>query len=161
MHSVVLGIYDRRRPDRCCRKGAGIVSAEENIAIACRFCAEQDRRKGPLPEELAAPGYTAHIPGFPPMDLAGHSDLARAFYGAFPDMTQTIDDALASDEKAALRFTMTGTHQGELVGLAPTGKAISVAGMAIFRIANGRVAELHEVFDQMGLMHQIGAIPSE
>jgi predicted ester cyclase len=136
------------------------MSAEENVTIARRFFAEQDRRKGPLPPELAAPGYTAHVPGFPPMDLAGHSDLARAFYAAFPDLTQTIDDAFAGDDKAALRFTITGTHQGELMGHAPTGNRIAIAGIALFHIVGGKVAALHEVFDQLGLLQQIGALPA-
>src|SRR5437867_1836336 len=59
------------------------MSAEENVTIARRFFAEQDRRKGPLADELCAPGYTAYVAGFPPMDLAGHSEFAKAFYGAF------------------------------------------------------------------------------
>jgi steroid delta-isomerase-like uncharacterized protein len=111
-------------------------------------------------DELSAPGYTAHIAGFPPMDLAGHAELAKAFYGAFPDLTQTIDDAVADEEKAVLRFTVTGTHQGELMGMPPTGKQIKISGMAMFQIVGGKVKELHEIFDQMGMMHQIGAIPS-
>ena len=136
------------------------MSAEENVTIARRFFAEQDRRKGPLPPELCAPGYTVHVPGFPPMDLADHSELAKAFYAAFPDLKQTIDDAFAEGEKAVLRFTITGTHQGELMGLPPTGKQVAVSGIAMFHIVGGTVAELHEIFDQMGLMQQIGAMPS-
>ena len=136
------------------------MSAEENVTIARRFFAEQDRRKGPPADELCAPGYTAHIAGFPPMDLAGHAELAKAFYAAFPDLTQTIDDAFAVEEKATVRFTATATHQGELMGLAPTGKQVAISGMAVLHIGGGKVEELHEVFDQLSLMQQIGAIPS-
>jgi predicted ester cyclase len=113
-----------------------------------------------LADELCAPGYTARVPGFPPMDRAGRTALAQAFYAAFPDLTQTIEDGIGDGEKDALRITMTGTHQGELMGLPPTGRPIAVSGMAAFRIVGGQVAELHEVFDQLGLMQQIGAIPS-
>jgi len=136
------------------------MSAEENVTIARRFFAEQDRRKGPLAAELCASGYTARVPGFPPMDLAGHSELAKVFYGAFPDLTQTIEDAFADDQKAAVRFTATGTHQGELMGLAPTGKQVVISGIAMLRIVGGKVEEFHEIFDQMGLMQQIRAIPA-
>lgn len=135
------------------------MSAEENVAIARRFIAEQDRRKGPPPDELCAPGYTAHILSFPPMDLAGHGELAKVFYAAFPDLEQTIDDAFADEEKAAVRYTVTGTHQGELMGLAPTGKQVAVSGMMTFRIAGGKVEEASCIIDQMALMQQIGAIP--
>jgi predicted ester cyclase len=141
-------------------KGERFMSADENVAIARRVFAEQDRRKGPVPPELCAPDYTAHIAGFPPMDLSGHTELAKVFFAAFPDLTQTIDDAFGDGEKVALRCTITATHQGELMGMAPTGKRITIASMAMFRIVDGKVAELHEIFDQMSLMQQLGAIPA-
>jgi predicted ester cyclase len=137
------------------------MSAKENVTIARRFIAEQDRCKGPPPDELCAPGYTAHILSFPAMDLAGHAQLAKVFYGAFPDLKQTIVDAFADEEKAAVRYTVTGTHQGELMGLAPTGKQIAVAGMMTFRIVGGKVEESSCIIDQMALMQQIGAVPSQ
>jgi steroid delta-isomerase-like uncharacterized protein len=135
------------------------MSAEENVAIARRFLAEEDKRGVP-PEELCAPGFTALIAGFPPMDLAGVMQLAKVFYGAFPDIKQTIEDAVADDEKAAVRFSATGTHTGELMGLPPTGKQINIGGMCIFHVTEGKVTEWAEVFDQMSLMQQIGAIPT-
>ena len=136
------------------------MSAEENVTIARRFFAEQDRRKGPPPEDLCAPGYAAYVPGFRPMDLAGQAELGKVFYAAFPDITQTIDDAFADEEKVAVRFRIAGTHQGELMGVPPSGKHISISAMATLHIVDGRVTELHEIFDQMGMMQQIGAIPS-
>ena len=51
------------------------------------------------------------------------TELAKVFHGAFPDIQQTIEDAVADDEKAAVRFSATGTHKGELMGMPPTGKA--------------------------------------
>ncbi|MBI4504879.1 MAG: ester cyclase [Chloroflexi bacterium] len=136
------------------------MSAEENVAIARRFIAEQDRRKGPLPPELCAPDYTTRILSLPPMDLAGHEGMAKVFWAAFPDLTQTIEDVFANEEKAAVRFTMTGTHQGDLMGLAPTGKQIKIAGTMTFHIVGGRVKESSCMIDEMALMQQIGAIPS-
>jgi predicted ester cyclase len=136
------------------------MSAEENVTIARRFISEQDRRKGPPPDELCAPGYTARILSLPPMDLAGHAGMAKVFYAAFPDLTQTIEDAFADDEKAAVRYTLTGTHRGDLMGLAPTGKKIAVAGMMTFHIVGGKVTESSCIIDQMALMQQLGAIPA-
>lgn len=136
------------------------MSAEENITIARRFISEQDRRKGPPPEEICAPGYIARILSLPPMDLAGHAGMAKVFWGAFPDLTQNIDDVFADEEKAAVRYTMTGTHQGDLMGLAPTGKQIKIAGMMTFHIVGGKVVESSCIIDEMALMQQIGAIPS-
>jgi steroid delta-isomerase-like uncharacterized protein len=94
------------------------------------------------------------------MDLAGHTEFAKAFYAAFPDLKHTINDGVANEGKAVLRFTITGTHQGELMGMPLTGKPIAISGMAMFHIAGGKVEELHPIFDQMGMMQQIGAVPS-
>ena len=94
------------------------------------------------------------------MDLAGVNQLAKVFYGALPDIKQTVEDAVADDTKAAVRFSATGTHTGELMGMPPTGKKITIGGMCIFHIADGKVTEWAEVFDQMSLMQQIGAIPT-
>ena len=136
------------------------MSADENVSIARRYFAEQDQRKGSLPEELCAPGYMAYVPGFPPMDLAAHMELGKRIYAAIPDAKQTIEDGFGDDEKAVLRFRITGTHQGELMGVPASGKPIDISAMAIFRIVDSKVAELHELFDQMGLMQQIGAMPA-
>src|SRR5205823_1673333 len=91
---------------------------------------------------------------------ACHAELGKVFYTAFPDLTQTIDEAFADEAKAAVRFTANGTPQGELMGIAHTGKQIAISSMAMFHIVEGKVEEFHEIFDQMGMMQQIGAIPS-
>jgi steroid delta-isomerase-like uncharacterized protein len=136
------------------------MSAEDNTTIARRFFAEQDRGKGVIPEDLCAADYTMHVPGFPPMDRAGHMELGKAFYGAFPDLTQTVEDVFADEAKAAVRFTARGTHQGELMGMPPTGKPVAISGIAILQIVDGKVAAFHELFDQMGMLQQIGAMPA-
>ena len=135
------------------------MTAPENIEIARRFLAEEDKRGEP-PAELCAPGFTALIAGFPPMDLAGVTGLAHVFYSAFPDIKQTVVDAVTDDEKVAVRFSATGTHTGELMGIPPSGKQINIGGMCLFHISDGKVTEWAEVFDQMSLMQQIGAIPT-
>jgi len=94
------------------------------------------------------------------MDLAGVAGLAKVFYGAFPDIKQTVEAVVADENMAALRFSATGTHTGELMGMPPTGKQINISGMCMFQINGGKVTEWAEVFDQMTLMQQIGAIPT-
>jgi hypothetical protein len=71
------------------------------------------------------------------MGLAGHSEFAKAYYGAFPDLKHTIDNGLdlLIKEKAVLRFTLTGAHQGKLMATAHTGKQITISGMAMFYFA--------------------------
>src|SRR5438132_9391073 len=121
------------------------MTTEGNATLARRFLAEEDRLGAP-PADLCAPGFSALIAGFPPMDLACVTDLAKAFYGAFPDIKQTIEDAVADDEKVAVRFTATGTHKGELMGMPATGKRMEIGGMAFFHITDGKVTQWAEVF---------------
>jgi steroid delta-isomerase-like uncharacterized protein len=136
------------------------MSAAETEAIGRRFFAEQDRLKGQMTEEICAENYTAHINGYPPMDRADHTGMAKEFWGAFPDLHQIIEEALAADDRVALRFRARGTHQGELMGTPATGKAIDVVGMAIVQVKDGKVVSLKEVFDLEGMMQQLGLMPS-
>ena len=135
--------------------------SEESKTIARRFFEEQDRRKGPPPAELCAPTYRIHIVGSPPMDLEGHSQFGTMFYSAFPDLEHIIEDTVAEDGKAVLRFTLHGTHKGDFMGIPPTGKEVRVACMAIFQIADGKITEVYGILDQFGMMQQLGVIPPQ
>ena len=135
--------------------------SETNKTIARRFFEGQDRQKGPPPKELCAPTYSFHIPGSPPMDLTGHSQFGTMFYAAFPDLEHIIDDTVAEDGKVVVRFTLHGTHKGDFMGIPPTGKEVWVACMDIFQIPDGKITEVHGMFDQFGLMQQLGVIPAQ
>lgn len=136
------------------------MSTEENITIASRFFAEQDRLRGGPAVELCAPHYTAYIGGNPPMNLEGHKQFACMFYGAFPDLNHTVEETIAAGDKVVVRFTLRGTYTGDLMGIPATGKPITIGAIAVFHVVNDKVAELRGQFDQMGLMQQIGAMPS-
>jgi steroid delta-isomerase-like uncharacterized protein len=79
---------------------------------------------------------------------------------AFPDFAVTVEDAVAEGDKVALRVTIRGTHQGALMGTPPTGKPIAISGMSLWRIADGKIVERWESADMLGLMQQLGVIPS-
>ena len=124
-----------------------------------RFFEAQDRLRGGPDPELCAPDYVAQIAGFPPFDLAGHQHFASAFYAAFPDIHHTIEDVVATDDQVAVRFTLTGTHQGPFNGIPATGNAIRVSAIAILRVTDGSVRRLDAVFDQIGMLRQLGVLP--
>lgn len=132
--------------------------SDQNKALVRRWFEELDRQQGPA-EDLCTPSYTGHHPGTPPMNLAAHRQFSSAFFAAFPDLTHTVEDMVAEGDKVAGRVSNRGTHQGELMGIAPTGKQIDVSAIVLVRIEGGKVAEFWGVFDQMGIMQQIGAIP--
>ena len=81
-------------------------------------------------------------------------------YGGFPDLHWTIEEMVAEGEKVAERLTARGTHEGEFMGVAPTGKRVEFQGQAIFHISEGKVLECRGMPDMLGLMQQIGAVPA-
>lgn len=123
-----------------------------------RFFGSQDRlRRGPDPA-LCAPGYVARIGSIPPMTLADHDGFGRAFYGGFPDLRHRIEETIVNGDTVVVRFTLTGTHRGEFMGISATQKTIDVGAIAIFRMVDGRVAEIRGQFDQLGMMKQLGVL---
>lgn len=133
--------------------------SEQNKAIARRFFEGQDKQKGPLPADVTAPNYTARIGSMPPMNLEGHNHFGSAFYTAFPDLKHNIDDLVAEGDQVAVRFHLTGTNKSNFMGIPASNRSISVQAIAMMRFSNGKVVELNGVFDQIGLMQQIGAMP--
>jgi steroid delta-isomerase-like uncharacterized protein len=71
-----------------------------------------------------------------------------------------IEDQVAEGDKVVTRWTATGTHKGELMGIPPSGKKVRVTGIAIDRLEDGKIVESWSSFDQLGMLQQIGAIPS-
>ena len=91
---------------------------------------------------------------------AGFRELVTMYRNAFPDVKLTIDEQIAEGDKVVTRWSATGTHRGELFGTAPTGKQVRVQGIIVSRIANGKVVEETEVYDALGMLRQLGAIPA-
>jgi predicted ester cyclase len=79
---------------------------------------------------------------------------------AYPDLHFTIEDLIAEGDKVVVRNSVTGTHQGEYMGIPPTGKAVTYNEIFIARFVNGRVAEAWEVVDVLAQMRQLGVIPA-
>lgn len=111
-----------------------------------------------LVDELLADDYVLHFPGLPgPVDREGHRQLVTMFRAAFPDWTESVEDAVAENDRVVARVTGVGTHRGEFQGLAPTGRAVRATGVGMARVAGGRIAEAWVSYDALGLMQQLGA----
>ena len=110
--------------------------------------------------ELYADDLTVH--GYPPgvEGKAGVSEFYRSFRNAFSDFELTIEDVLADGDKVAGRYTIRGTHSGELMGVPGSGNRVEVEGQSFFRFENGRVVERWQALDGVPLMQQIGAMPA-
>jgi steroid delta-isomerase-like uncharacterized protein len=87
-------------------------------------------------------------------------ELISGYRNAFPDMKLTIEEQIAEGDVVVTRWTGTGTHKGELMGVAPTGKRITVQGLVISRFRNGKLVEEIENYDALGMLRQMGAVPA-
>ena len=92
---------------------------------------------------------------------AGFKVFWRNMRTALPDINIRIEDTIVNGDKAVVRLALEGTHLGEGLGLPPSGRRVSLAGIVILRMAGGRIAEAWNSWDQLGLLQQIGAIPSQ
>ena len=134
---------------------------QENRAIVQRF-GEEVWNKGNLAavDELVTPDYTGYGPGR--RVTRGPEELKKVvarMHSAFPDLLFTVEDEIAEGDRVVTRWTGRGTHRGEWRGIAATGKQVSFSGIAIRRIAGGRIAERWVNADYSALMRQIGGGP--
>ena len=118
-------------------------SAQENKAVSRRV-AEEIFNEGnlDLADELYAPDYVLHDPSLPE-DLHGPEGLKQYTamnLGAFPDVRVSVEDQIAEGDMVVTRWTATGTHTGELLGIPPTGRRIEISGMTINRFSGSRIA---------------------
>jgi steroid delta-isomerase-like uncharacterized protein len=137
------------------------MSEAENKTIARRFNEDVwGRGDQAALEELFAPDFVDHgaLPGQSP-DREGHKQILAAFRSAFPDLSVTTEDIIAEGDKVVSRWTARGTHQGELLGTAPTGNEVTFTGIDVLRIAEGKVVERWAQGNDLEVMQQIGAIP--
>ncbi len=129
-----------------------------HVQLARDFFASQDRLHGGPDPALCTTDYQARIGGWPPMPREGHEQFAQAFYQGFPDIYHTLDDVFSTDDRVAVRFVLNGTHTGSFMGIPPSGRSVSVVANVLMRIVDGRVAELLGIFDEAGLLRQIGVL---
>ncbi len=91
--------------------------------------------------------------------LAEYKQGMAAFHTAFPDLRFTIEEEVAEGNKIAIRWTMRATHLGEYQRHAPTGKTVTVTGISIFQIADGKIQEITVNMDRLGQFQQLGWLP--
>ena len=137
------------------------MSTEDNKALVRRFYEEVfNQRNLALVDQLFSTNHVFHNP---PTTLHGREEfkqLLSLYITAFPDARFTVEDEIAEGDRVASRYTFRGTHQGELMGIAPTGKQVTVTGMIINRIVNGTSEEGWLNFDALGMLQQLGVVPS-
>ena len=138
--------------------------SEENKTIVRRSVEEVFSAQGDLDaaDEIFAPDYVGHNPISPEdvRGLEGVKEEASMYRNAFPDVQLSVEEQVAEGDKVVTRWIAVGTHQGEMMGIAPTGNQVRVPGVTINRIEGGKIVEQWEIFDALGMMQQLGALPT-
>ena len=137
--------------------------SEENKTIVERFTKEV-WSKGNIDVlgEIFATDFVYNDPAAPNVhSMEAYRQFVAGIRTNFPDMHYAIEDMIAEVDKVVVRYTFRGTHQkGEIHGISPTGKQVTHAGIAIYRFAGGKAVELWDIWDALGALQQLGAIPS-
>jgi len=136
-----------------------VTMSEQNKTLMRGLVEELWNKKNPaVIDQLYADSYVGHTPDGLLKGRAGARQHYNTYITAFPDCNVAIDDIMAEGDKVLVRWTATGTHRGELAGIAPTGKRISVPGNLTARISGGKIVEDYNVWDTLKLAQQIGAV---
>ena len=134
--------------------------SEEDKAIARKFFRMFELGDPSMADEFVATDYYNHDAPDPSIGLEGVKSAVTTFKKAFPDAQVNIAYQLAEGDKVVSRYTWSGTHQGEFYGVPATGKRVNWTVTATFRIADGKIRETWLNMDQLGLMQQLGVVPT-
>lgn len=139
------------------------MSTEQNKALVRQMVEEVfNRGNMSMADEFLAPDFVEHEelpPGIPPGREAPKV-LFAMLRSAFPDFKATIEHLIAEGDEVVLHMTWTGTHEGEFMGIPPTGKRISINVIDILGMAEGKCVEHWGVMDSMTMMQQLGVVPA-
>jgi steroid delta-isomerase-like uncharacterized protein len=129
----------------------------DNKAHMRRFIEEGWNAKNPAAfDDRIAAEFVSHTPSGDFRGPDGYRQLYDTYVSAFPDCRFAIDNLIGEGEMVSLSYTFNGTNTGPLQDVPPTGKRVSVSGVSVSRIVNGRSVEEHVTWDQLGLLQQLG-----
>ena len=133
------------------------MSKEANIAAVTKFAEAVNTGKFDLFKDAVSPANIDHDPA--PGQVQGPEGYRMYFSGlrtAFPDLSVAAETVVADDDSIAFAYTITGTHNGPLLGIAPTGRKIKIRGMQISKFKDGKMIERWGSSDELGLLQQLG-----
>ncbi len=134
------------------------MSTEDNKALVRRWYEDFNQRN--LEYELFISDFVYHTPSMTLRGLDEFKQFLSHYLTAFPDARFTVEDEIAEGELVASRATLHGTHQGEFMGIQPTGKQVTSTGIALDRIVGGKFVEGWLEADNLGMLQQLGVIPA-
>ena len=134
--------------------------SEDNNKIVERFETAFGANDVATIDELCAPDLVDHnpVPDQKP-GLVGFKETIAMYKGVFPDSQAEVHHIVGEGDLVASHWTVTGTHQAEFFGIPATGRRVSIEGMNLYRLTDGRITEVWTQFDGLALMEQLGALP--
>ena len=142
----------------CTKESSVDVTVEKNKSLVQRYFDEMNKGNRSYLDEYFGANYIYHGSAGD-LDAEGFKAQHDMFLTAFPDSKASAEDIIAVGDKVVTRWKIHGTQSGELQGIPPTGKEVTVTGIIITRVDNGKAVEEWEAFDQLSLMQQLGVIP--
>jgi len=136
------------------------MSTEDNKALARHAYEALNQRDLALVDELCAPDFVFYRGSTTMQGREPYKQFLSMYLTAGPDLHFTIEDQVAEGDKVVTRHTARGTHLGPFMGIPPTGKHVTATGIAIIRVANGKIVEEWANADDLGLLQQLGVIPA-
>jgi steroid delta-isomerase-like uncharacterized protein len=141
----------------------GHLVSEENKALVQRFV-EEAFNKGNLEvaDEVYASGFVSHQSAGPvERDPEYVKQFVGMYRGAFPDGHTTVEDVISEGDRVVYRWTFRGTHRGELMGIPPTERQVTITGITLDRVSGAKIEEEWNTFDQLGMLQQLGVDPGQ
>ena len=136
--------------------------SEKNKALAQRSWEIVSQRNPDLLEEVYATNLVWHEPDKDVQGLEEGKQYLSTYLSAFPDLNTTVEDVIAEGDKAVTRWTIRGTHEGDIEEFGPpTGKQIEIKGITIHLIEDGKIVEEWERYDNLSIMQQLGLAPEQ
>jgi steroid delta-isomerase-like uncharacterized protein len=134
--------------------------SEANKALARRVIEELFTKHNVELIDEFFPDCVYRAPAVGELSGEAYKQFLTQVLAAFPDGRWTVEDQVAEGDKVVTRWSFTGIHRGNLMGIALTGKQVKTSGVMIDRIVGGKIAEEWEEYDALGMMQQLGAVPS-
>jgi steroid delta-isomerase-like uncharacterized protein len=136
------------------------MSTEENKPLMRRWIEAVNQGNLAVFDELCAPDFVYHDASKTMRGLESYKQVLSMYLAAIPDLHIILEDMIAEGDRVVTRQTYRGTHQRDLMGIPPTGKQITLTGIAITRVASGKVVEQWVNNDDLGLLQQLGVVPA-
>ena len=141
----------------CTEEAHEHAAVEQNMAMIRAYVDAMNRGDASYLDEYFAPTYIYHGPGGD-LDLEAFKEFHGRVLSAFPAATMSIEDIVAAGDKVVTRWKLHGVQNGEFLGIAPTGREVTISGIIISRFERGSVVEEWEEANLLGMMQQLGVM---